>query len=184
MSPDSPADRTGRVWPADVDPSALEQPDGFSCGAATTVAARLLLAPGWRPLDVQAEILAAHRGLTSPVGLTGRSQIPWPRGLGTPPWAVANVLADLTGQRIDIHLARHRPGSSYDELVRRLATRPVAVYLGNAWLPRHVVLAYDGDATAVRLFDPAHGRLTGVPAGRWRGHRVEVAGWSHLWFVV
>ena len=171
-------------WPADLDPAALEQPDGFSCGAATVVAARLLLDRGWRPTDPQAEILKAHRSLVSPVGPTGRAQIPWPRALGTPPWAVAHVLADLTGEPVTTYVARHRPEAAYGVLLARLARRPAAVYLGNAWLPRHVVLAYRGDPDGVRLFDPARGRLVTVGRDRWRHHQVDVAGWSHPWFVV
>ena len=34
------------------------------------------------------------------------------------------------------------------------------------------------------LFDPARGRLSVVPREQWIRHRVGVAGWSHLWFVI
>jgi hypothetical protein len=173
-------------WPADVPPSTLRQPDEVSCGPTAAVAARMLLDPAWRPEDVATEIALVHRALTSTTGPTGRAQLPWPRALGTPPWALAGVLADLTGEPVTSRLARFAPGAAHDELVRRSATRPVAVYLGSPWLPRHVVLAYGtvGDSDAVRIFDPARGGLVTVAAGRWREHRVGVAGWSHLWFVV
>ena len=71
-------------------------------------------------------------------------------------------------------------------LVEQVRTRPVGVYVGNRWLPRHVVLAIAaaGDGAAVRLFDPARGALVTVPRDRWHEHRVGVAGWSHFWFVV
>jgi len=184
VSPASAADGPGTAWPADVDPADLEQPDGFSCGPTAVVAARMLLDPTWRPDAIEEEIAVAHHGLTGVAGLTGRTQLPWPRALGTPPWAVANVLAALTGQRVSTYVARHRPAPAYAELARRVAIRPTAAYLGSAWLPRHVVLAYDGDLTAVEVLDPARGELVSVAADRWRTHDVRVAGWSHLWFVV
>ena len=172
-------------WPADVAPSGLRQPDGTSCGPTAVVAARLLLQPAWRPPDLPAEILAAHRALTGTLGPTGRTQLPWPPALGTPPWAVAGVLADLTGMRVHTVVARWRAEPAYDELVRRVASRPVAVYVGSGWLPRHVVLAFDATSDdAVRVLDPARGRLVPLPRDRWVGHELDLAGWSHPWFVV
>lgn len=173
-------------WPADLDPAALRQPDGFSCGPTAVVAARMLTDPDWRPGDTAAEVARTHRRLTSVRGVDGRAQLPWPRPLGTPPWSVATALAGLSGEEVRSLLARWRPAEAYEELVRRVATRPVGVYLGNRWLPRHVVLAFaaSGDATAVRLFDPARGALVTVASGRWRRHAVGVAGWSHFWAVV
>jgi hypothetical protein len=172
-------------WPADVRPEALRQPDGVSCGPTSVVAARMLLEPGWRPDDLAVAIRREHRRLTSTRSHRERFQMPWPGRLGTPPWAVANALTALTGERIATVHARPRPAVGHDVLVEQVRTRPVAVYLGNRWLPRHVVLAFaaahDG---AVRLFDPAKGVLVTVPRERWQAHRVGVAGWSHLWFVV
>jgi hypothetical protein len=173
-------------WPADIRPSALRQPDGYSCGATTVVAARVLLEPGYRPADTKAEILGTHRRLTSATDSTGRAQLPWPRGLGTPPWAVARAISALTGEKVRTRLARLDPGAAYDELVRRVATRPAAAYIGNTWLPRHVVLvvAPVEGTDEVRVFDPAHGELVTVPRACWDRHEVGVAGWSHFWFVV
>ncbi|HWJ80660.1 MAG TPA: hypothetical protein VNS55_00380 [Nocardioides sp.] len=173
-------------WPADVDPAALRQPDRVSCGPTTVVAARMLLDPAWRPADVPAEVLAAHRALTGLTGPTGRTQLPWPTALGTPPWAIAGVLSDLTGARVRSSLARWRAPAAYDDLLQRVAQRPVAVYIGSTWLPRHVVLAFDAapDGSSVRVLDPARGRLVDVAADRWRTQQVDVAGWSALWFVV
>jgi hypothetical protein len=172
-------------WPTDVDPAQLRQPDSVSCGPTATVAARLLLDAGWRPQDLPAEIRAAHRALTGVVGPTGRTQLPWPPALGTPPWAVAGVLADLSGDPVQTYVARWRAEPAYDELVRRVATRPVAVYVGNAWLPRHVVLAFDATSEdSVRVLDPARGKLVPVPRERWVRHELDLAGWDVPWFVV
>jgi len=185
-------------WPADLAPAALQQPDRVSCGAASVVAARVLL-DGWRPEDATAAIREEHRRLTSARSPRERFQLPWPRRLGTPPWAVANALRSLTGEPVATVHARPRPVLAYDVLVEQVRTRPVGVYVGNRWLPRHVVLAIGvvagpeeprgepsrADAGgAVRLFDPARGALVTVPRDRWHRHRVGVAGWSHLWFVV
>ncbi len=172
-------------WPTDLRPAALKQPDALSCGAASIVAARALLTR-WRPDDPEADIRAEHRRLTSAHSHRDRFQVPWPRRLGTPPWAVANALTALTGERIATVNARPRPGLAYDVLVEQVRTRPVGVYVGNRWLPRHVVLAIaaERDGAAVRLFDPARGALVTVPGDQWREHRVGVAGWSHFWAVV
>lgn len=171
-------------WPDHLDPAALRQPDGVSCGPTAVVVARLLVRDGTPPPDLGAEVRRTHRELTAPRDAAGRAQVPWPRPLGTPPWTVARALTALTGQRVGTHVARCRAGSSYDVLVARVQTRPVAVYLGDRWLPRHVVLAHAGDAAAVRVFDPARGALLTVPADRWRTHRVGIGRWSWLWAVV
>ncbi len=172
-------------WPADLDPRSLQQPDQVSCGAASVAAARVLLTR-WRPDDPEASIRAEHRRLTSTLSHRERTQMPWPRRLGTPPWAVANALSALTGERIATMHARPRPAVGYDVLTEQVRNRPVGVYLGSRWLPRHVVLAFaapDG-GSAVRLFDPARGTVVDVARERWEGNRVGVGGWSHLWFVV
>lgn len=172
-------------WPADVRPADLKQPDGVSCGPTTVVAARMLLEPSWRPDDLAAVVRAEHRRLTSTHSRRDRFQTPWPRRFGTPPWAVASALSALTGARIATVHTRPRPGLGHEVLVAQVRTRPVAVYLGNRWLPRHVVLAFDADHTgAVRLVDPARGELVTVARDRWQAHRVGIAGWSHFWFVV
>ena len=115
-------------WPADLAPLDLKQPDQRSCGAASVVAARVVLTD-WRPGDAAREILDEHRLLTSSRSPRDRFQVPWPRRLGTPPWAVANALRTLTGQRIATVNARPRPAIGYEVLRETLATRPGAVLL-------------------------------------------------------
>ncbi|WP_435770740.1 hypothetical protein [Nocardioides sp. SYSU DS0651] len=170
-------------WPADLDPADLRQPDRRTCGAATALAARAIL-EGWRPVDPPSEILAEHRRLTSVGSARGRLQLPWLRALGTPPWALVNLMRSLTGMGIATVSARPRPAIAYLVLREQLSDRPVVVYLGNRWLPRHVVLAVGSTPEGIEVFDPAAGRIVQVDEERWTRHRVGVAGWSHFWFVV
>ena len=170
-------------WPADLAPTALRQPDRRSCGAASVLAARALLT-GWRPVDGGAEIAEEHRLLVSARSARDRLQMPWPRALGTPPWAVATALRALSGEHVATVMARPRPGIGYEVVRENLRSRPVAIYLGSRLLPRHVVLAVGESGDGVEVFDPAAGRIQRVPAENWVGHRVGVAGWNHLWFVI
>lgn len=171
-------------WPADLDAAALRQPDPRSCGAASALAAKALLT-GWRPSDTDAatEIKDEHRLLTSATSARDRFQMPWPRALGTPPWAIVNVLRVLTGQHIATVFARPRPALAYEIVREQLATRPVVVYIGSRWLPRHVILAVATLDGAIQVFDPARGRLVRVIEEKWITNNLDVAGWSHVWFV-
>lgn len=177
------------IWPDGVDPRRLRQPDRRSCGAATVVAARIVHDADYRPPDPADTIDRTHRQLTSVAGSggpggDGRVRLPWPRERGTPPWAIARELAALTGDRVRTHVARWRPVTSYDVLRGRVAQRPTAVYVGSAWIPRHVVLAVTDTGAGIEVFDPARGRLVVVPEQRWVAHAVGLAGWSHVWAIV
>jgi hypothetical protein len=171
-------------WPDDVRPGTLRQPDQVSCGAASVVAARVLLTP-WRPDRPSAEIQQEHRALTSSRSPRDRMQVPWPQRFGTPPWAVANALRALTGRHVATVFVRPRPEVGHEVLQAQLGDdRPVAVFIGSRWLPRHVVLAVRATDGGVEVFDPAGGALRIVGRSRWVEHRVDIAGWSHFWFVV
>jgi hypothetical protein len=135
----------------------LRQPDQRSCGPTSLVAARMLLDASYRPADPNAEILALHRRLT-------RGQ--WPRALGTPPWAVSRQLRAWTGRGWSVQLARL--GAAVTS-VPDGTTGPVPTYVGDRWLPRHVVL----DLGHGTFFDPARGAV-----GPFR------SSWTTLWFRV
>lgn len=169
-------------WPEEVVPRSLRQPDALSCGASVVLAARMLHDPTMRPPDPQREIRNLHRQLVAPRH-AGRVQLPWPRALGTPPWALTRELSRLEGRQVQLDVARFSAAASYDVLAERVAERPTGVYVGSAWLPRHVLLAVGIHAGTVTVFDPAHGRLVQVTGQRWGTHRVDVAGWSHFWAV-
>lgn len=135
------------------------QPDSRTCGPSTVVVAEGL--PGPWP-DFEAAVLAMHRRLTGVRDRHGRLQAPWPRALGTPPWALAREL--------DGRVRRFRR----DEVVAALP-HPVPVFLGSRWLPRHVVLVLDVDDDGLLAYDPARGDLVAMGTSRWK-----VPWWSVL----
>lgn len=167
----------------------LPQPDARSCGAASMRVADLLhaaattgaVAPPALTL-FQADVLALHRRLTSPRDGRGRVQLPWPAALGTPPWAVARHLAGLTGQAYRSRWIR--TGDPVAELEGATATAPVGLYVGNGWLPRHVVLVVGGTGEALAVYEPTSGRLVTVGHEALRSRRLRLAGWDVPWFSV
>ena len=85
----------------------LRQPDRRSCGAASLVMARRLVHPRYARLVSDQETFAheaatLHRRLTSLADTAGGWQVPWPRALGTPPWAVARELR-LLRETVQLH---------------------------------------------------------------------------------
>lgn len=132
-------------WPA--------QPDGFTCGPSVVVVAQQLAEglPG-PSADFAERVLATHRRIR------GR----WPRLLGTPPWAVARELGGELGGRV-----RWIRGRGYGAVLAALP-RPVPVYLGSRWLPRHVVLALGERDGEPLVYDPARGAVVPITSSRWR----------------
>ena len=169
-------------------PDGLKQPDQRSCGAACLVAAQGVRDAAYRqrvsdPATFRAEVLAMHGRVTSTVDVAGRIQPPWPRDLGTPPWAVANQLA---GTSRVAHRSVPIRWSDGDDAYRRLVDlpRPAALFVGNAWLPRHVVLVLTGSDTGLRVYEPSSGRVLDVGRDRFIDNRLGLAGWDTRWFAV
>ena len=175
-------------WPERVFRERLVQPDRVSCGATCLVVARMIQDHGYGefigsapsvPDRFREEVLAMHRRVTGLVD-DGRPQLPWPRALGTPPWAVARQL----GHR-DVRWIRTGPSAGYDAVVEATRRRlPVPVYVGSRWLPRHVVLALGEEAGRLRFYEPARGRLVDVGREQFRRARLGLAGWDHAWWAV
>jgi hypothetical protein len=147
----------------------LKQPDRRSCGAATVVMARARL-----DLDYAARtcadqgtfgraVLERHRELTR--------WPPWPRAIGTPPWAVARALTESTGVRHRTRLVRFR---------RTAPPATGALYVGSRWLPRHVVLMVDDE----RCYEPSSGQVVPVPTDAYVEGGLSLAGWPTPWFAV
>jgi hypothetical protein len=175
-------------WPERVFRERLVQPDRMSCGATCLVVDRMIedheygeyigSAPSV-PDRFRAEVLAMHRRVTGLVD-DGHLQVPWPRALGTPPWAIARQLGDR-----DVRWIRTSPARGYDAIVAATRDRrPVPVYVGTAWLPRHVVLALGEKGDRLRFFEPASGRLIDVGREEFRRARLGLAGWDHAWWAV
>jgi hypothetical protein len=196
----------------------LVQPDHRSCGAAVLVVARALLDQGYAELLVSGrhpgtglalpgsladrfrhEALAMHARVTGPVDAAGRLQVPWPRALGTPPWAVARQLSATGGSAAagggGLPRVRHRVvpawpdrGALVDRIVAATAEgRPVPVYVGNRWAPRHVVLFLGGSAgrgDGLRCYDPARGWVIDVDRRAFVRGRLGLGRWDQPWFAV
>lgn len=163
----------------------LRQPDRRTCGASVVVAARMMTDPAYAdwmtPARFADEALLAHRGLTSR-NLGGRLQVPWPRALGTPPWAVARAL----GADHVTRLAWPDPGARFDRVGTSVrGGHLAALYVGNRWCPRHVVLVTSAPGPETLLVhEPASGRVLPVQRSAVVEHRLDLAGWDRLWFAV
>lgn len=158
----------------------LRQPDATTCGSAVLVRARMLADPGydrWVREEPERrfadEALRAHRR-TNRVG--GRS-VPWPRALGTQPWALAAELPQRA--RVSLVVNRDR---AWSRLVR--ATSPSPLYVGNRLLPRHVVLVIGAGVEQARVFEPASGATVTVDRHAFLAGRLGLAGWDRPWFLV
>ncbi|NPD04348.1 hypothetical protein HN031_06560 [Nocardioides sp. zg-1308] len=186
------------------------QPDRTTCGSSSLVMSRMLhdpayaswiatghdagtgrtdpRSPGQRFAD---ESLAMHDRTNGATGRDGRLQLPWPKAVGTQPWAVAAEMSAASGSGV--------PGRAYE--VRTVAPRDrgttwdhiaaavdgghhVPLYVGNARRPGHVVLVIGGTGDDLTLYDPASGRARTVSRQDFsRGH-LGVSGWDEPWFAV
>lgn len=161
----------------------LTQPDQRSCGPSSLVAARLLLDPTYAPTSFADDVLALHRRITGPTAF-GRAQLPWPRALGTPPWAVARTMTELSGVPHRTRVVRW--GDRADDLVHLAsAGGPCPLYIGDRWLPRHVVLVVSAEGDSLQVYNPAHGTVVDVPGADFVTGRLTSTGrWDTPWFVV
>ncbi len=124
------------------------------------------------------EALRTHRRTNRMVDAGHRLQLPWPRALGTQPWALAH---ELRG-RHRVVLVRNRAGS-WRQIVQ--ADQLVPLYVGSRLLPRHVVLVTGRDAEdRVRVYEPGSGDTVRVDRQDFLAGRLRLAGWDRPWFVV
>ena len=146
----------------------------------------MLLEPAYAasmtPERFRHDVLELHRSVTRPLDARGALQLPWPRALGTPPWAVARHLSALDPEHTYAARLALRRGRAFDRLAS--ATTPTVLYVGSRWLPRHVVLVVDASATALRTYEPSRGGLVRVTREAFVEARLDLAGWRKPWFVV
>lgn len=182
----------------------LVQPDARSCGPACLVVARGLVDEGYAELLTQGrhpttghglvgavadrfaqETLAMHRRVTGLVDVRGRLQLPWPRALGTPPWAVARQLS-AGGTPYVVRPARWGREGAFARLRAAVsAGTPAAVYAGDRWLPRHVVLAVRPEGeTGLWCYDPGLGGERMLTRAGFVAGALELGRWATPWFVV
>lgn len=187
-----------------------------TCGSACLTVARMLIDPGfaqWIREGVrrpgaggelpqgrnETERFAAHEQLVagrtnSLVGAGGRLQVPWPRALGTPPWGARGELEygaadfrahfDVTWFRT---ARRSRLESTYAAVLGRVQEgRPVLLYIGSAWMPRHVVLLLPPTPgrSVPDVYEPSSGRVVDLPREGFVTRRLRLAGWDVPWAAV
>jgi hypothetical protein len=164
----------------------LTQPDQRSCGPSSLVAAHMVLDPTYRPASCSSEVLDLHRSLTSP-SYAGRAQLPWPRALGTPPWAVAHAMQSYAGVPYRTRVVRLGSRDAvFSAVVAALAAgRPCPLYVGSTWLPRHVVLAVEPSPQGVLVYNPGRGSINELTRESFVAGALKIFGrWTHPWFVV
>lgn len=160
----------------------LRQPDARSCGAAVTVVHRMLTDPDYADHvhdDFADEVLATHRRLTGWRHPAGGLQVPWPRALGTPPWSIAQELTYRTRAAHSVRwIAPWRRDVALEALREALVAAPVPLYVGNRWLPRHVVLVVGPD---LLTYNPASGGTVRLDPEAFLAAALPFSRWTHPW---
>ena len=166
----------------------LSQPDQRSCGPSSLVAAHILLDPAYaatqNPHAFAGSVLDLHRQLTG-ASAFGRAQLPWPRALGTPPWAVARAMTSYAGVPYSTTLVPfHSRSKLFSRLSAAVGFRPAPLYVGD-WIPRHVVLAVAPTDDGVQVYNPAHGTLAEMTRSDFEAGKLTTFGrWTRPWFAV
>ena len=185
--------------------AATRQPDSTTCGPSVLVMAALLESPALRArvegdgaLDAQRARFAAavrdlHRRLARP-RLRGRLQAPWPRALGTSPWAVAHELAHQRDRRhrtLPVRVGDRAAAwaVAYESVAART---PVALLVGNRLRPAHWVLITATSGPELTVYDPSARALAAVGSGgtvrltreQFVGGTCQLSGWATPWALV
>lgn len=124
--------------------------------------------------------------------------LPWPSGLGTPPWGAARVARFGTVRYEHRLLVDTSPGQSGPLLDHAVAAArrgiPVPLFTGgdtrgglSAAVPRHVVVLTSPDGVALEIYEPSAGRMmpvTGDELARGGTRRPAYGNWSHVTWVL
>lgn len=188
------------------------QQSPVTCGSACLTVARMLVdpvfaswvrtgsphPPGSPSGDTEAERFAAYervvmRRTNGVFAGPRRLNVPWPRALGTPPWGAKRELeygAATSGTLYDVDTVRHLSAAGRHRAFERLVDvvaegEPGLLYVGNAHLPRHVVLVLPGDGDRILdVYDPGTGRVDHLRRDSVVERRMALSGWDVPWFVV
>jgi hypothetical protein len=168
--------------------SQLRQPDQRSCGPSCLVVARMTLDPAYaaeaRPRFGE-EVLTTHRRVTGGRPAAGALQLPWPRALGTPPWALAREMTRITGTHYSWRLARWGREKAFERVLTALGTGlPAPLYVGSGGLPRHVVLVLAEQEGELEVYNPARGLLARVDRQAFGAKALGLGRWDVPWFTV
>lgn len=175
-----------------------KQASAVTCGAASLVVAqrlleRMPLPAADDPVEVEdfqgAEF--ARFGRTNNPWEARALRMPWPMALGTPPWG---ALAEIRGivrlerggrPRYALGVVRRSGAGALGEALQAVGPHePALLYVGNAWVPRHVcVVAEDGDGR-LALYDPAAGSVVEADLDALVAGEQRVAGWRQPWVVI
>ena len=164
----------------------LRQPDQTSCGSSSLVVARMIIDESYalRLLDGPNAPLIAQTAQER--FAEAALQIPWPKALGTLPWAAARQLnVDLPSADYQVLLIdpaqTARAFTQVSNAVRR--GFPVPLYVGDSVSPRHVVLVV-ASGPSLTIYEPSSGGLRDITATRFNTSALEVAGWDQPWLAV
>ena len=123
------------------------QPNDVTCGASCTLAVSMLADPreaerleGEEPWA--AEVLMTHREITRTRDPRAPGLgLPWPRSLGTPPWAAARRLRAEPGGAWEVRTVRSGRGAGWAALVTSARNgAPSLLCVGTPTVPRHFLL--------------------------------------------
>lgn len=184
------------------------QPDGVSCGASCVVAVSMLADPQRAEhLEAEepwaAEVLRTHQEITRARDPRAPGPaLPWPRSLGTPPWAAARRLRAEPGGAWDVRTVRSGRGDGWAALVTSARNgEPSLLLVGTTTVPRHFLLvlpdAVDADREAGRedlseaesterllLWDPARGEVRPLARDGFLAGEVTGGAFPMPWFLV
>jgi hypothetical protein len=137
------------------------------------------------------DTLAMHELTNAVRDETGRWQLPWPKALGTQPWAVARRMSEPGGCGVSdaaysVHVADpRRPGPVMIAITSATAAgHCVPIFVGDALAPRHVALVIGASDDSFTAYDPSNGRAVEVSRAAVRAAAMRLAGWSQLWLAV
>ena len=135
------------------------QANGQTCGIAALAAVVARMGRGTYLSATPEEHRAFQEGLHRAAAMTG---VPWPRSLGTSPWALARLASKASGRPYRIHLWS---GLGCKVLHSAIANADDAfLYVGDSLVPRHVVavLGLESAQGDYRIFEPSSGRVVAL----------------------